>query len=74
MPGKKPTKSMATKAAKVLRSEGSSARAKTAAAKTLSQRSIAARAVHPAPKKGTVSRAAAKRAVRALASSPRGNR
>jgi len=57
------TKAVASKAGKTL-GTSSSAKEKSAAAKTLAKLSVATRKVHVAPKTGSVSRAAARSAVK----------
>ncbi len=64
MAGAKVLTTVATSKAGKTLATSSSAKEKLAAAQTLSKRSVATRKVHVAPKKGSVSRAAAKSAVK----------
>lgn len=63
MASKKPSKSAKSKAAKVLSSSKSSKAAKSLAARTLSSANTATRIVKSAPKRGTVSSGARKKAM-----------
>jgi len=65
MPTKKttPSKAATRKAGKILRNPMSSKGAKSAAAQTLSKASVSKRTVRSAPRAGTITRLATKRAV-----------
>lgn len=63
---RKPSKTSATRAAKVLTNKSSSKSAKTAAGKTLAKWGATKTRIKSAPKRGNVSKASIKRAVRSV--------
>jgi hypothetical protein len=71
---KKPNKTTASRAAKILRNPKASKAAKSAAGKTLAKRGTATRKIHPAPKKGKVSSFSITKAVKLVKSSKASSR
>ena len=69
MATKKPSKSTARKAARILSNPKSSKAAKSAAGKTLAKRASGGRTIKPAPKTGKVKKSSIKRAVKTVKSS-----